>query len=47
MGYAGHFMALSITEVENLNVGEQLTRVQNEISGVSGQAFCSLLSICK
>lgn len=36
MGYAKHFTALPISEIENLNAGEQLSRLQNEISDVSG-----------
>ncbi len=35
MGYAEHLTALPITEVENLNAGEQLSRLQNEIGEVS------------
>jgi ABC-type multidrug transport system fused ATPase/permease subunit len=36
MGYARHFTALSIAEIEKLGAGEQLSRLQNEMAGVSG-----------
>ena len=36
MGYAGHFAALPFIETEHLNAGEQLSKLQNEITGVSG-----------
>ena len=35
MGYARHFTTLSITEIENMNAGEQLSRLQNEIGDIS------------
>jgi len=36
VGYAGHFAALPYPETENLNAGEQLSKLQNEIANVSG-----------
>ncbi len=35
MGYARHFASLSLSEIEDMNVGEQLSRLQNEIGDVS------------
>ncbi len=35
MGYARYFSALSLTEIENINVGEQLSKLQNEIVEVT------------
>lgn len=35
MGYARHFSALSFSEIEKLNAGEQLSKLQNEIAEVS------------
>ena len=35
MGYARHFTKLPLMEAENLNAGEQLSKLQNEIAGVS------------
>jgi hypothetical protein len=35
MGYAKHFATLPITEIENLNAGEQLSQLQNEMSDIS------------
>lgn len=35
MGYARHFATLPILEIETLNAGEQLSKLQNEIAGVS------------
>jgi ABC-type multidrug transport system fused ATPase/permease subunit len=45
MGYAGHFTALSITEIENLNAGEQLSKLQNEISDISGFLRTNLFAV--
>jgi ABC-type multidrug transport system fused ATPase/permease subunit len=45
MGFAKHFMALPIAEMENLNAGEQLSKLQNEISDVSGFLRANLFSI--
>jgi len=36
MGYAEYFTTLSLYEIEDLNAGEQLSRLQNEISEISG-----------
>ncbi|MDR0287513.1 MAG: ABC transporter ATP-binding protein [Clostridiales bacterium] len=35
MGYARHFTALSFAESENINAGEQLSKLQNEIAEVN------------
>ncbi|MDD2502264.1 MAG: ABC transporter ATP-binding protein [Clostridia bacterium] len=35
MGYARYFVSLPVAEAEKLNAGEQLSKLQNEISGVS------------
>ena len=35
MGYARYFMSLPVAESEKLNAGEQLSKLQNEISSVS------------
>ena len=32
MGYANHFINLNISEIENLNAGEQMSKLQNEIN---------------
>ncbi len=45
MGYAKHFTALSLTEIENLNAGEQLSRLQNEIVDVSRFLNANLITI--
>ena len=45
MGYAKHFTTLSITEIENLNAGEQLSRLQNEIGDISGFLRTNLFTI--
>ena len=36
MGYARYFSSLPVSKVEHLNVGEQLSKLQNEIAEVSG-----------
>ena len=36
MGYARYFTSLPIAEIERLNAGEQLSKLQNEIAEVSG-----------
>lgn len=36
MGFAKHFATLSLTEIENISAGEQLSKLQNEISEVNG-----------
>lgn len=45
MGYARHFVLLPAFEVEQLNAGEQLSRLQNEISDVSGYLSANLFQI--
>jgi ABC-type bacteriocin/lantibiotic exporter with double-glycine peptidase domain len=35
MGYAQHFVSLPVADIEKLNAGEQLSKLQNEIAGVS------------
>lgn len=35
MGYAKHFTSITITEIENINAGEQLSMLQNEMCDVS------------
>lgn len=45
MGYAEHLTAMSITEIENLNAGEQLSRLQNEIGEISGFLRGNLFAI--
>jgi len=45
MGYARHFAALSLTEIENLNAGEQLSRLQNEIADISGFFHANLFAV--
>lgn len=45
MGYARHFTTLSLTEIEKLNAGEQLSKLQNEITDVSGFLRTNLFSI--
>jgi len=42
MGFAKHFTLLSLAEIENINAGEQMSKLQNEMSEVSG----FLASIC-
>ena len=36
MGFAAHFTTLSLAEIENVNAGEQMSKLQNEISEVVG-----------
>lgn len=45
MGYAKNFIDLPITEIENMNAGEQLSKLQNEINDVSGFLRANLFSI--
>jgi ABC-type multidrug transport system fused ATPase/permease subunit len=45
MGYARHFTALSIVEIEKLGAGEQLSRLQNEMAGVSGYLVNNLFQL--
>lgn len=45
MGYARHFASLPVTDAEKLNTGEQLSKLQNEITGVSGYLNNNLFQI--
>lgn len=45
MGYARHFTSLPVAEVEKLNAGEQLSRLQNEITGVSDYLNANLFQL--
>jgi ABC-type multidrug transport system fused ATPase/permease subunit len=45
MGYAKHFINLSFEEIENLNAGEQLSKLQNEINDISGFLRSNLFPI--
>ncbi|HWT74885.1 MAG TPA: ABC transporter transmembrane domain-containing protein [Mobilitalea sp.] len=45
MGYVKHFSIMSITEIENINAGEHLSKLQNEISEVSGYLRSNLFYI--
>jgi ABC-type multidrug transport system fused ATPase/permease subunit len=45
MGYARNISNMTITEVENLNAGEQLSKLQNEISDVSEYLRSNLFQI--
>jgi ABC-type bacteriocin/lantibiotic exporter with double-glycine peptidase domain len=45
MGYATHFILLPIAEVENMNAGEQLSKLQNEINEVSVFLRANLFSV--
>ena len=45
MGYARHFASLSLAEIEQMNVGEQLSRLQNEIGDVSAYLRTQLTSV--
>lgn len=45
MGYARHFSALPLSEIENLNAGEQVSKLQNEISDVMNFLGSNLFSI--
>lgn len=45
IGYAEHFTVLTIDEIENLNAGEQLSRLQNEINDISGFLRSNLFTI--
>jgi len=44
MGYAEHFTALSVSQVEELNAGKQLSILQNEIADISGFLRSSLFT---
>ncbi|MDO8685535.1 MAG: ABC transporter transmembrane domain-containing protein [Clostridiales bacterium] len=45
MGYARNFTMLPITEIENINAGEHISKLQNEISDVSGYLCGNLFPI--
>ena len=45
MGYARHFAGLTLPEIEGLNAGEQLSKLQNEITDVSTFLRGNLFSI--
>ena len=45
MGYARHFVSLPFAETEKLNVGEQLSKLQNEIAGVSNYLSNNLFQL--
>lgn len=45
MRYGKHIISLSISEIENLNAGEQLSRLQNELNDVSDFLRSNLFSI--
>jgi len=45
LGYARRFTALSVAEIEELNAGEQLSKLQNEIAGVSDYIGGSLFQL--
>jgi len=45
MGYARYFSTLSIPEIERLNAGEQLSKLQNEIADISGYLNNNLFQI--
>ena len=44
MGYAKQYTMLTYAEIENLNAGEQLSKLQNEISGVSDYLNSSIFN---
>ena len=45
MGYAKYFTSLTVVETEKLNAGEQLSKLQNEISGVSDYMSSNLFQL--
>jgi len=45
MGYARHFASLPVAETENLNTGQQLSKLQNEIAGVSSYLNTNLFQL--
>lgn len=45
MGYARYFTSLSAAEAEKLNAGEQLSKLQNEIAGVSDYLNTNLFQL--
>lgn len=45
VGYAHYFSALPIAEIEQLNAGEQLSKLQNEIADISGYLSGNLFQL--
>lgn len=45
MGYARHFSSLPISEIEQLNAGEQLSKLQNEIADISRYLSSNLFQL--
>lgn len=45
MGYARYFSSLPLSQMERLNTGEQLSKLQNEISDVSGYISGNLFQL--
>jgi len=45
MGYARHFAALPVAQAEQLSAGEQLSKLQNEIAGVSDYLNANLFQL--
>lgn len=45
MGYARHYASLPVAQIEKLNAGEQLSKLQNEIAGASGYLNGSLFQL--
>ena len=45
MGYARHLASLPVADVEKLNVGERLSKLQNEIAGVTGYLNANLFQL--
>lgn len=45
MGYARHYSALAVAQAEQLQVGEELSKLQNEIAGVSQYLSGSLFQL--
>lgn len=45
MGYARYFISLPVAVAEELNVGKQLSKLQNEIAGVSGYLNSNLFQL--
>jgi len=45
MGYARHFATLPVCETENLNAGQELSRLQNEIADVSAYINANLVQL--
>jgi len=45
MGYARHFSSISFADAENVSVGEQLSRLQNEIADISSYINSNLFQL--